>query len=76
MTSRIASSLVHVRGLDATSYMDAYTRGWTYSGRPSASLDDNPFPPRTPEEDAWEDGYMDRAVGRPKWSTPREGIES
>lgn len=50
---------------DAAAYNRWYTRGWNYSETsPSPTLetgDRNNYP------EAWYDGYLDSAAGRPKW---------
>lgn len=45
-------------------YRADYNKGWRYSGSESASLD---HADRIRASDAWIDGYMDYAAGRPKW---------
>lgn len=50
----------------------AYLQGWRHSGTKNHDPDNNPYSSprrRTPEEDAWDDGYMDRACGYPKFSS-------
>ena len=54
-------------------YRSWYTKGWTYSGRPTATLDhgdSHGYP------EAWYDGYLDRAAGRAKWSTRTEVVST
>ena len=49
---------------DTPAYRADYERGWRYSARPTATLD---HLDAKGASEAEYDGYMDRAVGRPKW---------
>jgi hypothetical protein len=61
-------------GLDIKTYNIAYTKGWEASSRGS-SLDEaevrflsrNKVKWNSPEHNAWEDGWLDMAVGREKY---------
>jgi hypothetical protein len=53
-------------------YDKAYNRGWRYSQRETATLDHGDA---NNEPDAWYDGYLDMAVGRPKWSSSVVGFD-
>lgn len=52
-------------------YCAAYNIGWTYSQRPTATLDhvDQRYD-KDERYDAILDGYLDYAAGRDKWHTP------
>ena len=52
--------------LPAAEYAKAYEKGWRHSATANASLD-NPANTGGPAGWAWEDGYLDYAVDRPKW---------
>lgn len=54
------------RGIDKGEYTRAYQAGWRHSGSSRADLDNNPHGGHL--SDAWEDGYMDNAVGREKFA--------
>lgn len=56
-------------------YTKAYQSGWRHSGGSRADLDNNPHHADPLKSTAWEDGYMDRAVGQEKfaWRAHRYG---
>lgn len=49
-------------------YTQAYQAGWRHSGSANASLDNVPQHKGDLHSNAWEDGYMDNAVGRDKFA--------
>ena len=49
----------------------AYNRGWRYSNSATCTGLDFADSKGYSSDEAWMDGYLDAAAGRPKWSTPR-----
>lgn len=67
ITSDLIRKQATARGLCATKakewYVEEYNRGWAASGRPGVNAEwDSGY-----SSHAFDDGYLDRAAGRPKW---------
>lgn len=63
--------------LTREAYVRAYEKGWRKSQRPEPyGMDSNPYWGHFGEAEAWDDGYLDFAVDRPKWATPLMGYET